>query len=599
MVITLAVEQRQFRFLNCVGSGGFGEVYRVEMKNMGGVSTEVAIKILHKELCPTNQAVQRLRDEAHMLGMLQHPSILRVFDLVDIDGRLALITEFVDGVDLEQTLEDRDALSTRALMDVVGQVAGALDAAKNTISTQSGQPLNLVHRDVKPANIRLGKHGEVKLLDFGIATAAGVTRQAKTRAGDVIGSYRYMAPERLTASHADTPAADVYSLGQVLYEGLMGRRLFSGSDLRQQIGLAEDQGMHDHFVRKKLDTLDAPASVRAVLRTMLAHDPRLRPEAGKLSALCEEESESLSGGSLRKWCRMKAWRDLGNRPGALSGRTIIERVVTPPQESASEKRRDLTLMTFDDSDLDEGPTKVPFDFPTEDSVPSLSHASVASGDGPPPPPNHLGPSVTPLPMRRTDLGRLAARSSRPEASPKPSRGPNSWVRAFLGLFIGFGSFGLALAGLVLAAGVAWYVGVIPVGPSSTIDEVPLPAVPVYIPIEDVEVEVAPAAPEPEVSAPSVAPPPQARSAPEEVVLSDSEGDEAPKTGRVSVSSTAPVQLRRTGEVSAGGQIPVGEWQVYADFGSGWELAMDQPLSVEEGASHKIRCSTLKEQCFQN
>ena len=249
----MALEQRQFRFLNCVGSGGFGEVYRVEMRNMGGVSTEVAIKILHRELCPTNQAVQRLRDEAHMLGLLKHPNIVRVFDLVDIDGRLALITEFVDGVDLEQIYETRDPFSVRAVIEVVGRVAGALDAATVTKEPDSQEPLNLVHRDVKPANIRVGRHGEVKLLDFGIATAGGVARQAKTRAGDVIGSYRYMAPERLSGRHSDTPAADVYSLGQVLFEGLAGRRLFSGSDLRQQMGLAEDLGMHDHFVRKRLD----------------------------------------------------------------------------------------------------------------------------------------------------------------------------------------------------------------------------------------------------------------------------------------------------------------------------------------------------------
>ncbi|MCA9489452.1 MAG: protein kinase, partial [Myxococcales bacterium] len=160
--------ERSFTMHRCLGRGGFGEVYLADMVGRGGLSTTVAIKLLRQDLDPAGQAVKRLRDEGRLLARLDHPTILRVLDLVMLGGRAALITEYVPGEDLEACLRGDGRISTRALLQVLGRVAGALDAAWRAPLGSEGEELRLSHRDVKPSNIRVGRFGDVKLLDFGI-----------------------------------------------------------------------------------------------------------------------------------------------------------------------------------------------------------------------------------------------------------------------------------------------------------------------------------------------------------------------------------------------------------------------------------------------
>ena len=115
---------RHFPVHTCLGAGGFGEVYKATMTSAGGVRHEVAIKVLHDGLDPRSQAVQRLRDEGKLLGVLRHPAILKVHDLVLLAGRVSLVTEYIEGGDLDQCFE-KGTMPLRALMDVIGQVAAA------------------------------------------------------------------------------------------------------------------------------------------------------------------------------------------------------------------------------------------------------------------------------------------------------------------------------------------------------------------------------------------------------------------------------------------------------------------------------------------
>ena len=169
---------RTYRLQHCLGRGGFGEVYLAVMET-GAVRAEVAVKLLNEGRDPGDQALERLRDEGRLLGLLNHPVILKVHDLLVLDGRVALVTEYVDGADLEQCFAS-GGVPIRALVEIVGRVADALGVAWNAPSPTGG-PLHLVHRDVKPANIRIGRHGDVKLLDFGIARASDLQREARTR----------------------------------------------------------------------------------------------------------------------------------------------------------------------------------------------------------------------------------------------------------------------------------------------------------------------------------------------------------------------------------------------------------------------------------
>jgi hypothetical protein len=321
--------RRTFSLICCLGRGGFGEVYLAEMSAGGGVSSRVAAKVLRGELAEDGQALRRLQDEARALSRLTHPSILKVHDLVMLElpqgGRAALITEYVEGEDLASCLP---SLGLRALAEALARVAWALDAAWHS-------PLKLVHRDVKPGNIRLSRHGEVKLLDFGIARAEQMTREAHTRAGMMVGSLPYMAPERFLDKDPDV-AADVFSLGCVLLEALTGQRSF---DLPMTVmaGLAVEPSRHRAHLESQLATIpaDCPESVRSLVRELLQPEPEARPQARALAERLERMAEDLPGPTLARFCRDRAWADPVPHTGELSGRVLTEGTFEFPSHSGA------------------------------------------------------------------------------------------------------------------------------------------------------------------------------------------------------------------------------------------------------------------------
>ncbi|MCB9683943.1 MAG: serine/threonine protein kinase [Alphaproteobacteria bacterium] len=321
--VTTTSSKRRFRFVECLGRGGFGEVYRAAMTDRGGVRTDVAVKVLHEEVDPTSQAVRRLRDEAHVLAALRHPSILRVYDLVVLEGRVALVTEFVDGQDLTGLIRSEPRIPRRPLCDVVGQVASALAAAHDSVG-EHGVPLGLVHRDVKPHNIRIGRHGEVKLLDFGIARGSGIERTASTTNGSIVGSLQYMAPESFDGDQR--PASDVFSLGCVMFEGLCGQRPWQGLEPRDLYALGAREGGLQSLILERLGRLpeDLPADLRSLVTGMLDPDPELRPAAAEVARRCEDLVDQLEGPTLRRWCAQRAWPGPHARKGEFDGREVTE-----------------------------------------------------------------------------------------------------------------------------------------------------------------------------------------------------------------------------------------------------------------------------------
>ncbi|MEZ4317334.1 MAG: protein kinase [Myxococcota bacterium] len=316
--MTRSVDPAAFEIRQCLGAGGFGEVYLATQAGTG----DVALKVLHNGLDPRSQAVQRLRDEARLLGLLDHPSILSIRDLVLLDGRVALVTEYIDGLDLENLLVSRPAISLPAGLEVLSHVASALQSAFTTIGPK-GRPLGLLHRDIKPGNIRVGRDGSVKLLDFGIAKATGVTREAKTRTSGVLGSFAYMAPERFDPKQVDTPAGDVCSLGFVLYELLSGGHMLLGDyDIKDLFGLALMPDRRQEVLEERLGALSAPPGVLDLLHEMLAHDPLQRPALADLSDRLDTLAGEVAGPRLKAWAASYAWPDAPHLPGGLTGRTL-------------------------------------------------------------------------------------------------------------------------------------------------------------------------------------------------------------------------------------------------------------------------------------
>jgi len=313
----------EFEIHQCLGRGGFGEVYRGVMSRGGGIAMDVAVKVLRADLDPSSQGVQRLRDEGRLLGRLTHPTILRVYDLVVIEGRAALITEFVDGDDLARVIRGDDRPPPRAVFEIIAQVAAALDAAWSWPSVTDGQPLHLVHRDIKPDNIRLDPHGVVKLLDFGIAQASTIEREAETSVNIIMGSAQFLAPERMVQQEVG-PESDVFALGCTLYEALAGEALFHRKSMRQMYLLMIEEKRLVDYLEERLEELPSQVltdRARSLLLAMLAYHKADRPTAGDVAARCDAISDSLRGTTLRRWARAHDWPPPAEEEGPLEGRS--------------------------------------------------------------------------------------------------------------------------------------------------------------------------------------------------------------------------------------------------------------------------------------
>ncbi|WP_280300110.1 serine/threonine protein kinase [Nocardia neocaledoniensis] len=211
----------RYEMRGLLGVGGMGEVYEAYDTSKNRV---VAVKVLNRELAADPVFVQRFRRESQAMASVQEPHVIPVHDWGEIDGVLYIDMRLVKGTDLKDRLQRHGRLTPGEAVQVIEQIAAALDAAHQT---------RLVHRDVKPANILLTSNLFAYLVDFGIAHTA--TDPALTSTGSAVGSMAYMAPERFDEAPL-TGAVDTYALTCVLYESLVGRVPYPVNSLAGAIG---------------------------------------------------------------------------------------------------------------------------------------------------------------------------------------------------------------------------------------------------------------------------------------------------------------------------------------------------------------------------
>jgi len=294
---------RTYRVLKAVGKGGFGTVYRADMLGPNGFTKPVALKVLNPEMAEQEGIAERLRDEARLLSLLQHRSIVWVDGLLQLNGRWTVVMEFVDGVNLRQLLKG-GTVPVGCALDIVQQVAGAFHYAYE-MPARNGQPLHLLHRDVKPSNIHLTPSGDVKVLDFGVARADFQTRESITRSL-FFGSLEYMSPERLDS--IDTHAGDIYALGAVLYELIVGEKVGRSSGNRER---------HNTHLKSRLGDLWEITEDRELYKLLadcMAYDDALRPAA----RILERRIRSIRGRFGEPW--LSEWAE--ERVPAIAAQAI-------------------------------------------------------------------------------------------------------------------------------------------------------------------------------------------------------------------------------------------------------------------------------------
>jgi eukaryotic-like serine/threonine-protein kinase len=247
--------------------GGMSHVYRARDTVIGRT---VAVKILTEAGCQDAEAKARFLAEARMAGNIEHENIISIFDFGEDDQRRPfMVMEFLRGEDLHHAIKNGHTGDLKNKLKIALQVARALEYIHEQ---------KIIHRDIKPENVQITANGAVKLMDFGIAKAQGL---AMTRAGYVLGTPYYMAPEQVTGQDI-TGQVDVYAFGVMLFEIMTGVKPISGDTVERIFYSILNEPL-------KLDALEesaAPQPVRDLIAKCAAKDPAQRPQG--LGPVCAE-----------------------------------------------------------------------------------------------------------------------------------------------------------------------------------------------------------------------------------------------------------------------------------------------------------------------
>jgi eukaryotic-like serine/threonine-protein kinase len=223
-----------YELFEAIASGGTATVHLGRLIGPHGFSRPVAIKRLHAQPAGDRSFVAELREEARLVSRIQHLNVAPILDVVEDGDGVALVMDYVEGESLgslvRATLESSGQPPPVAVVSaVVADVLRGLHAAHE--ATANGEPLGIVHRDVSPQNIVVGKDGNARIVDFGIAKAIGRLVETTTH-GAIKGKLPYMAPEQFRPGAVLTRRTDIYGAGVVLWEALTGTHLFDAEDVR-------------------------------------------------------------------------------------------------------------------------------------------------------------------------------------------------------------------------------------------------------------------------------------------------------------------------------------------------------------------------------
>ena len=265
----------RYELIERIGDGGMAEVYRAHDKMLDRF---VAVKILHPQFTSDESFVTRFRREAQGAAKLSHPNIVSIYDVGSCDGKHYIVMEYIKGETLKDKIKREGPLPIDTTLRIVQEIAGALENAHAN---------NLVHCDIKPHNILINESGHVKVADFGIARAT--SSSTITYTGSIVGSVHYFSPEQ-AKGHTISPKSDIYSLGVVMYEMLIGQLPFTGETaVSIAIKQLQDAPIAPHELRA-----DIPSFVEAIVLKAMDKNPDNRYSSTELIRELEQAKRKPS-----------------------------------------------------------------------------------------------------------------------------------------------------------------------------------------------------------------------------------------------------------------------------------------------------------------
>jgi serine/threonine-protein kinase len=330
-----------FRIESILGAGAMGVVYRGTNEKTGRAA---AVKVVSNEFIQRSKIGDRFEREAEILQQFRHPNIVRFLAWGKFRGTSYIAMEYVQGETLEKILQDRGPLPWREVADLGTQVCDALHYAHEH---------GVVHRDLKPSNLMVSTDGKIKLTDFGIAKDLDAT--ALTATGRTLGTAAYMSPEQIRGTPAVSHKTDLYALGVVLYQMLVGKVPFEGNTPVVQ--------MHHHLNepprRPSAKVAEIPKKMDELIITLMAKSPTDRPwDAAAVGASLKELLDKVESGAPVKMVWPAAGSEGANPPRAGSvpitvntGGELTRRKAGKTGSSASTSRSTRARRLRPDSDV--------------------------------------------------------------------------------------------------------------------------------------------------------------------------------------------------------------------------------------------------------
>jgi serine/threonine-protein kinase len=358
-----------------IARGGMATVHLGRLLGPVGFSRTVAIKRLHPQLANDPEFVTMFLDEARLAARVTHPNVVSTLDVVATKKELFLVMEYVPGESLGRLLRAAYKQKKRMPLGVVSSImSGVLHGlhAAHEAKTERGEALAIVHRDVSPQNILIGADGIARVLDFGIAKAAG--QMHETQLGQVKGKLAYMAPEQLAGCEA-CRLADIYSAGVVLWELIAGRRLFSGKNpgevMNQVLSapILAPSEVNDWFEprtedRETLETFD-----RIVLQATRADATARFATAREMALAIEACVKPAAPSQVAKWLDLVAAQALAQRANLVAEVESASMLAAPP----------ANLLSDDDPDSDRSNEPRMQSMPTESAPIPLGSLDLVPG----------------------------------------------------------------------------------------------------------------------------------------------------------------------------------------------------------------------------
>jgi serine/threonine-protein kinase len=359
-----------------IASGGMATVHLGRLNGAAGFARTVAIKRMHSELAKDPEFVSMFVDEARLAARIYHPNVVATLDVVALAGELLVVMEYVHGESLAvlaRTAKTGDGkIPLRIAMRISAELLAGLHAAHEA-KNEAGEPLGIVHRDVSPQNVLVGADGTTRIIDFGVAKAAG--RLQTTRDGQIKGKISYMSREQLLGEKVDR-RSDVYSASAVIWEMLAGTRLFQG----QNQGHTMQRVLAGDFKPPSQHTKDLPPAIDAAIMKGLSSRPEDRFDTALEMALAlDAASPHASTHEVAEWIKQLVGDGLRARSQKVSkvesspadAGTEIDAPNSNTQSDVSKEAARLVIRA----------PEIPIELPTSTSI-----SASLSASAPPPPP---------------------------------------------------------------------------------------------------------------------------------------------------------------------------------------------------------------------